>query len=116
MGGTAPGMNFEGGVPVGAAATIVSIIAPPAAGCGRLRLICYNIGPTETVGVCEEVATGIVGMVAQGYDRTEWLRKIALSARPYVMLTMTLHSLQVIPVYGLQQYHVIGGQTSVLEG
>ena len=58
----------------------------------------------------------IVGMLTQGYDRAERLRKIALSARPYVMLTMSPHSLQVIPVYGLQQYHVMGGQPSVLEG
>ena len=114
MGGMAPGMNFGGGVPGGGGQA--SQIPPPMGGCGRLGLRCFELGPTDSLTVCVEVLSDMEAFIHQAFDRTERLQRISLSARPYVLLTLSPHSFQIVPVYGLQQYHVMGGRQSVLEG
>ena len=110
MAGMAAGQNFGG--PAG---TIVPTIPPPMQGCGNLGNQCYRLGPWDGESVTKEVMDEMVAMSAPTFNRVEWLRKVSTTARPFVMITMSPHSLQVLPMYGLQQYHTMGGPASVLE-
>ena len=115
MQGMAPGMNFAGGMPNGNANGIMMLL-DPVLPVGRIGLKCWETGPRDVADLIQEAASIHNSLAAPNRNTAAWMQNLCNSARPYVFLSMSSQSFSIMPIYGLQQYNVMNGSPSFVNG